>query len=60
MSIGPSGRVVVEIDPELKRKLYSELAIRGVTLKEWFTKAAETLVSEKEIKSPVSKSPDEK
>lgn len=46
MSIGPSGRVVVEIDPDLKRRLYSVLAIEGITLKEWFTSKAEALVSE--------------
>lgn len=46
MSIGPSGRVVVEIDQDLKRRLYSVLAIEGITLKEWFTSKAEALVSE--------------
>jgi hypothetical protein len=35
MSIGSSGRVVVELDPQLKRQLYSALAARGMSLKEW-------------------------
>ena len=46
MAIGPSGRVVVEIDTSLKRRLYSVLAIEGITLKEWFTLKAEALVAE--------------
>lgn len=37
MARGPSGRIVVEIDPGLKRELYAELARDGRTLKNWFT-----------------------
>lgn len=36
MAIGESGRIVLEIDPELKRKLYSMLALENKTLKDWF------------------------
>ena len=36
MAIGESGRIVLEIDPELKRKLYSALALENKTLKAWF------------------------
>ena len=36
MAIGESGRIVLEIDPELKRRLYSTLALENKTLKEWF------------------------
>ena len=36
MAIGESGRIVLEIDPELKRMLYSALALENKTLKEWF------------------------
>jgi len=36
MARGPSGRVVLEIGPELKRELHSRLAGEGKTLKEWF------------------------
>lgn len=36
MAIGESGRIVLEIDPELKRRLYSMLALENKTLKEWF------------------------
>jgi DNA (cytosine-5)-methyltransferase 1 len=38
---GESGRIVVDVDPELKRQLYSALALSGSTLKEWFMKSAE-------------------
>ena len=36
----PSGRVVIEIDPEQKRELYSALALAGSTLKDWFVRSA--------------------
>jgi hypothetical protein len=41
MAIGESGRIVLEIEPELKRKLYSTLALENKTLKEWFIGVAE-------------------
>lgn len=40
MAIGESGRIVLEIDPELKRRLYSTLALENKTLKEWFVALA--------------------
>ena len=36
MAKGSSGRVVVVVDPGLKRDLYVELARHGLTLKDWF------------------------
>ena len=36
MSIGPSGRIVIEVEPNVKRELYSALAKDGLTLKNWF------------------------
>jgi hypothetical protein len=33
---GESGRIVIEIDPDLKRQLYIALAMKNVTLKQWF------------------------
>ena len=38
MAVGSSGRVVIEIDPGLKRELYATLSRDGVTLKDWFLK----------------------
>ena len=36
MAKGSSGRVVIVVEPGLKRELYVELARRGLTLKAWF------------------------
>lgn len=36
MSVGKSGRIVLEIEPDLKKRLYSTLALENKTLKEWF------------------------
>lgn len=43
MPQGSSGRIVVDIDPEFKKEVYLALALRGSTLKEWFTQAARGL-----------------
>lgn len=40
MSIGSSGRIVIEVDPATKRDLYSALAKDGLTLKDWFLQNA--------------------
>lgn len=48
MSKGESGRVVIEVDPDLKRKLYSALAADNSTLKSWFVSAATTYIAERE------------
>lgn len=45
MSIGSSGRIVIEVDPDLKRSLYSNLTAQGLTLKEWFISKAESFIS---------------
>ncbi len=44
MARGKSGRVVLEIDPELKRQLYATLENKQKTMKEWFVKEAEGLI----------------
>ncbi len=38
MAVGESGRVVVEIDPELKKLLHQSLKEDGTNLKDWFLK----------------------
>lgn len=49
MPQGKSGRIVIEIDRELKRRLYSSLASRGLTLKDWFiVTAGEFIQAEKQ------------
>ena len=42
MSIGNSGRIVIEVDPEIKKQLYSMLARDGMTLKDWFLQEAKS------------------
>lgn len=54
MSIGSSGRVVVELDPELKRQLYSALAARGMSLKEWLMLNAKQFLCEPGKNPPAS------
>lgn len=44
MSVGTSGRVVVEIPPDLKRELHALLSSEGKTLKSWFVAYAEEYV----------------
>ena len=44
MARGKSGRVVLEIDPELKRQIYAALENKQQTMKEWFIKKAEDLI----------------
>ena len=46
MPIGSSGRIVIEIDPGLKRELYATLARDQITLKEWFVRNASSYVSD--------------
>lgn len=45
MSKSDSGRVVIDIDPQLKRELHGHLALEGKTLKNWFIKSAEEYLS---------------
>jgi hypothetical protein len=48
MPIGDSGRVVIEVEPYLKRQLYSALAADGSTLKAWFIETANTYLRDRE------------
>ena len=41
---GRSGRIVLEIDPELKRKLYLALEKKQQTMKKWFISEALSLI----------------
>jgi hypothetical protein len=50
-----SARIVIEVDPDLKRQLYSALAIENSTLKEWFVGAAKQYIAErKQPRLPVT------
>ena len=46
MAKSSSGRIVAELEPSLKRKLYSVLAMENKTLKEWITERAEQYLSD--------------
>jgi DNA (cytosine-5)-methyltransferase 1 len=49
MAIGESGRIVIDIEPEVKRQLYSTLALSGRTLKDWFLNSASLFCSEQKL-----------
>ena len=46
MSRGPSGRIVVEVDQVLKKRLHAALTLDGTTLKDWFLKQAEAYLTD--------------
>jgi len=41
MAKGTSGRIVIEIDPDLKQELYAALDKEDLKLKQWFLKNVE-------------------
>lgn len=47
MSIGTSGRIVIEVDPELKQELHTTLRSEGTNLKAWFLQQADSFLAEK-------------
>ena len=44
MARGDSGRIVIEVDPDLKSLLYVALARENLTLKGWFIREVERYV----------------
>lgn len=46
MSIGNSGRVVIEMEPEQKRQLHAILRLEGKNLKSWFLEHVEELLEQ--------------
>lgn len=50
MAIGKSGRIVIEIDPLLKRRLRAALELDDLTLKDWFVdRAIEYIENHKDL-----------
>lgn len=47
MARGASGRIVIEVDPQLKGDLYVELSKHGSTLKAWFLEEARQYIRER-------------
>jgi hypothetical protein len=46
MAKSNSGRIVIEVDPDIKHRLHALLALRGTTLKDWFVECATEFVGE--------------
>jgi len=47
MSIGSSGRIVIEIEPDLKQELHAALRQEGLNLKTWFLENAQEFLSDR-------------
>ncbi len=47
MAVGTSGRIVIDIDPELKRRLHTALMEEGKSLKDWFLERCADYLSER-------------
>ncbi|MBA6414179.1 hypothetical protein H2508_13775 [Parahaliea sp. F7430] len=59
MSIGASGRIVVEIDPSLKQELHAALRQEGLNLKSWFLDNAEKYLANKGLSEVADKDAEE-
>ena len=46
MARSDSGRIVIEVDPLIKKDLYASLAQSGITLKDWFMRSARNYCDE--------------
>jgi len=60
MSIGNSGRIVIEIEPELKRQLHATLRLEGKNLKAWFLENVEQLLEHQAQQQPLPFDSDKK
>ncbi len=47
MPVGSSGRIVIEISPELKQELYQQLNQENLNLKQWFLRNVELFLNNK-------------
>lgn len=45
MARDPSGRIVVELEPALKKRLHATLTLDGITLKAWVREQAESYLT---------------
>ena len=54
MAIGSSGRIVIEVEAELKQALHQALRQNGSNLKEWFVDKAVEFLREHENQLPLS------
>lgn len=51
MPRGRSGRIVVEVEKELKGRFHATLALDGLTVKEWFVEQASDYVESRSVLS---------
>ena len=56
MAKGNSGRIIVEIDPELKQELYEALGDKKLNMKQWFLSNANQFLAERQPSLPLFKS----
>lgn len=56
MAKGSSGRIVIEIDPELKEELYEALGSKKLNLKQWFLGNVNQFLAERQPSLPMSTS----
>ena len=52
MPRGKSGRIVVEVEQELKGRLHATLALDGLTVKQWFIERATDYVERRGALAP--------
>ncbi len=48
MSVGTSGRIVLEIDPEQKQELYQALKKDDLNMKKWFLKQVDAYLKDQD------------
>lgn len=48
MSVGSSGRIVLEIDPEQKQELYQALKKDDLNMKRWFLKQVDAYLKDQD------------
>lgn len=46
MARGESGRIVIEVDPDIKKELYQRLEVENCNLKAWFLGQVEEYLSD--------------
>ena len=46
MAHGKSGKIIIEVDPAFKERLYETLRTQGSTMKDWFLRQASELCDE--------------
>lgn len=56
MPMKTSNRVVIEVDPVQKQKIYAELKARGLTMREWFLQQVSRELSIPQTTPPSSQS----